>query len=228
MQRALLNLCFACHSILYHLTGCFVKKSYLNLDHDLSADMEIYLPTKNLPLVVVSNHQSAFDISSIVLSFPKRRIFFVAKKELLWTPTISVFIKRYNGIPIDRSAPSEAIRIISEKVADLITTVPLEELGIAIFPEGTRSKDGNLKNFKSTGLSVCLTALKKACIVPVVFTENHKFGKIGHNNCQSEMIMLKPEIFDASLHDPSLFIDKIFENMLNTFDCYRSRKIYKI
>ncbi len=101
--------------------------------------------------VVVSNHQSLLDIPVLMHYFrPYGRILFVAKKELGWgIPLISSVLKVGGHALIDRRArPAEAMRGLGRfaRRCDAAGFLP------SIFPEGTRSRDGELGAFHAAGL----------------------------------------------------------------------------
>jgi 1-acyl-sn-glycerol-3-phosphate acyltransferase len=127
--------------------------------------VEIERPPSILPhtgYVVISNHQSLFDIAIIggmlFTNFPK----YVAKKELgRGIPSISLNLKRGGNALIDRADRRQAILAIR----DMAVTAQERGVSVVIFPEGTRSRDGTLGEFKKAG-SIAL--LRHADALPVV------------------------------------------------------------
>lgn len=115
------------------------------------------------PLIFASNHVSYFDF--FLLSFVgykiKREICFLAAKEVLVLPLFKLFLKldkQIKGIGLDRGNPGIDY---FKKAIDY-----LEKKGIiALFPEGTRSQDGNLGNAKIGFIKLALEA--KVPIFPV-------------------------------------------------------------
>jgi 1-acyl-sn-glycerol-3-phosphate acyltransferase len=109
--------------------------------------------------IVVSNHQSFFDIFSLLGHLPLQ-FRWIAKAELFRIPLLGWAMARTGYIPIERDSPKKAYRSMlqaAEKVR--------EGVSILIFPEGTRSPDGLLQPFKK---GVFLLALKsQAPILPV-------------------------------------------------------------
>jgi 1-acyl-sn-glycerol-3-phosphate acyltransferase len=112
--------------------------------------------------VVISNHQSLFDIAimggTLFTNFPK----YVAKQELgRWIPSISLNLTRGGNALIDRTDRRQAITAIRE----MATRAQERGVSVAIFPEGTRSRRGALGEFKRAG---AIALLRHADSLPVV------------------------------------------------------------
>jgi 1-acyl-sn-glycerol-3-phosphate acyltransferase len=109
--------------------------------------------------ILVSNHQSFFDIFSL-LGYLPLQFRWIAKAELFRVPVLGWGMSRTGYIPIERDSPKKAYRSMlqgAEKIR--------QGTSVLIFPEGTRSPDGNLQPFKK---GVFLIALKsQAPILPV-------------------------------------------------------------
>jgi 1-acyl-sn-glycerol-3-phosphate acyltransferase len=102
------------------------------------------------PFVIISNHQSLLDIPALLASLPfDYRM--VAKKELFRIPIFGWGMKLAGYIEVDRGDTRRAIRGMSE--ADRILKVGKS---IVIFPEGTRSRDGNLLPLKKGAFVIAL------------------------------------------------------------------------
>ncbi|MEX1004375.1 MAG: lysophospholipid acyltransferase family protein [Acidimicrobiia bacterium] len=127
--------------------------------------LEIERPSSLLPrtgYVVISNHQSLFDITilggMLFTNFPK----YVAKRELgRGIPSISLNLKRGGNALIDRDDRRQALRAIR----DMAVTAQKRGVSVAIFPEGTRSRNGSLGEFKKAGAT---SLLRHADALPVV------------------------------------------------------------
>ena len=96
----------------------------------------------NRPVFVVGNHQSYFDIP-IVFWTLGRSIGFFAKKELTYIPFLNFWMKALHCVIVDRNN-SKACVAIKDRLESSHETAR-----VFIFPEGTRSKDGTVKPFKS-------------------------------------------------------------------------------
>lgn len=131
------------------------------------------------PIIIVSNHQSMFDIPAIVNGFSKFYPRFIAKIELgKGLPSISYNLKHGHSALIDRSKGAQSVKEIF-KVGRL--TQQRKE-AICIFPEGTRSKTGRVKSFKTAGIETLLRAAPDAVIVPFAIKGHSQFNNEGSFN----------------------------------------------
>ncbi len=114
------------------------------------------------PVLYVGNHLGFFDV---ILTYPlmKRRTGYISKKEFEKIPSLSTWMKRLYCLFLDRGNPKEGLKTI-------LTAIDYIKSGISIFvfPEGTRSRDGELHEFKAGAFKM---ATKTNCpIVPVAIT----------------------------------------------------------
>jgi 1-acyl-sn-glycerol-3-phosphate acyltransferase len=126
---------------------------------------------EGVPLIIVSNHQSAHEISPISWYFRKYHPKFVSKKELgSKIPSVSFNLRNGGSVLIDRDAPKQALASLTEFGKQL------EENNWAgvIFPEGTRSKDGNPKKFSNNGLKIITKYTPSAYVVPLSINNSWK------------------------------------------------------
>ncbi len=112
--------------------------------------MERLDPSKSY--IFVANHQSQFDIFCLqgCLDWDFR---WLAKKELFQIPVFGTALRRSGSIPIDRSSGRKAMRSLAE-AAERIK----KGCSVIIFPEGTRSADGELQAFKVGGMVIAIKA----------------------------------------------------------------------
>lgn len=113
--------------------------------------------------VIIANHQSLLDIAMIggllYSNFPK----YVAKAELgRWIPSISLNLKRGGNTLIDRSDRVQAVR----NITGMAKTAQERNVSVVIFPEGTRSRDGSLGEFKRAGSEALLRAADQLPMIP--------------------------------------------------------------
>ncbi len=110
--------------------------------------------------VIVLNHQSMLDIP--ILYWTPLNFRWVTKRELLKVPIFGQFIMLHGDITIDRSASRKAMTKMAEKGRLWLS----RGVSVAIFPEGTRSDDGQIHRFKTGAFS--LAKDNGAGILPVV------------------------------------------------------------
>ncbi len=116
------------------------------------------------PLIIVANHQSAFDVPPIVWGFRRYSLKFVAKKELAKNiPSISYNLRKSGAALIDRKKPALAVKAIENLGEEMCK----KAFSVCIFPEGTRSRTGRVKKFASAGLEALLKNCPEAILVPL-------------------------------------------------------------
>jgi 1-acyl-sn-glycerol-3-phosphate acyltransferase len=101
--------------------------------------------------VFVSNHQSFFDVWTMMATLPAS-IRFVAKQELARIPIFAAACRAAGHVFIDRRdavAAGEAIRVAGQQMEK-------EGLSLFFFPEGTRSADGKLRRFKKGSFALAI------------------------------------------------------------------------
>lgn len=121
------------------------------------------------PYLIISNHQSMFDIALLLhvffTNFPK----FVSKRELARRiPSVSYNLRRGGNCVIDRHDPEQAVTAITA----LGQRVEAHGVSAVIFPEGTRARHGELGPFKGRGTLALLAAAPSTAIVPVTIDES--------------------------------------------------------
>lgn len=136
-----------------------------------------YVFEKNLPHIIVANHQSLYDISPLVWFFRKLHPKFISKKELgKGIPSISYNLRHGGSILIDRNNPRQALPEIKKFAHYLNET----KHAAVIFPEGTRSRNGTPKKFSPNGLKMLFKFSPEAVIVPVTINNSWKLQKYGN------------------------------------------------
>lgn len=132
----------------------------------------------NNSLIIVSNHQSMFDIPLIAWAFKKNFPKFVSKIELgKGIPSVSLNLRHGGNVLIDRENPRKSISQLNNFGKD----INKKNYSAVIFPEGTRSTSGVPKSFKKAGLKILLKNLNShdSLIVPVSINNSWKIVKNG-------------------------------------------------
>ncbi|MFS4458004.1 lysophospholipid acyltransferase family protein [Bdellovibrio sp. HCB2-146] len=138
-------------------------KFYIRLTVKGTTFKELY---KTQPkLIIISNHASHLDAVSIAASIPRvywLDVYIAAAKDYFFTNPLFTFFSQHclGAIPIDRKdRKGEAINLILK----LLTELP--RMWLIIFPEGTRSRDGKVQEFKR-GVSI----FSERTQTPLLFT----------------------------------------------------------
>ncbi len=130
----------------------------------------------NQPLIIVSNHQSMYDISPIMWYMRKHHPKFISKVELgKGIPSVSYNLRHGGSVLIDRKNPRQSITAIK----DFSKTVRENNWTAVIFPEGTRSKNGVPKDFQKRGLLTLFKEIPTATVVPISINNSWKTVRYG-------------------------------------------------
>ena len=98
------------------------------------------------------NHQSAMDIPVLFESLPVQ-FRFVAKRSLFNIPFMGWHLRRSGHIPVDRDRPREALKSMKKAAQEI-----REGKSVLLFPEGHRSRNGELLPFKSGSFYIAILA----------------------------------------------------------------------
>ncbi len=135
-----------------------------------------HLP-KNVPTIIVANHQSMNDIPPIIWFLRKCHTKFISKKELgKGIPSVSYNLRHGGSVLIDRKDPMQAVNAIKKMAA----YIEKHNRGVVIFPEGTRSRDGKPKPFQTRGLRTLFAEAPNAYVIPISINNSWKtliYGK---------------------------------------------------
>jgi 1-acyl-sn-glycerol-3-phosphate acyltransferase len=100
----------------------------------------------------VANHRSWLDIPALFVALP-RPVLFVAKRELARVPFLGRYIAAMGMVFIDRSHRQESARSVGAATARL-----REGWSVVSFPEGTRSRDDQVRPFKTATFAAAIEA----------------------------------------------------------------------
>ena len=114
---------------------------------------------KDRGYVIMLNHQSMFDIP--LVSMLDKNILWVAKKEVLYLPLVNFIVLMRKDILIKRGTLSDSKKMIKRCRKEL-----KKGISVAICPEGTRSKDGRIGEFKEGAFVAA--KLGNSDILPIV------------------------------------------------------------
>jgi len=141
----------------------------------------------NFPVIYVANHVTFFDLficGSVLPGYPRG----LELKSHFEKPIYGWFITRFGEIPLD-TKNRESIRSSFNAMTDILKN---KVRSILIMPEGTRTRDGKLREFKYGAFH--LSRLSGVPIVPVVFKRLYQ-----RNNPNS--LLINPGSFDVYIMD---------------------------
>ena len=126
---------------------------------------------KDKGALFIGNHTSIFDI---IFTYPlmKGPTGYISKKEIRSIPFLGWIMYFVNCIFLDRDDPRDGLKMVLKSVEHINNGI-----SIFLFPEGTRSKTGELLEFKDASFKIA--AKSKCIVVPVAITgtsdifENH-------------------------------------------------------
>lgn len=131
---------------------------------------------KDRPVIIIANHQSMYDIPPLIWFLRKHHVKFVSKKELgKGIPSVSYNLRHGGSVLIDRKEPFKSIKAIE----DFAKRIAENNWAAVIFPEGTRSRTGKPKPFKTKGLLTMFENAPNAIIVPVTINNSWKTLRYG-------------------------------------------------
>jgi 1-acyl-sn-glycerol-3-phosphate acyltransferase len=123
--------------------------------------------------VVVANHLSVLDIMACFLAIPLP-IRFLAKKELFSVPVLAPAMKAVGIVEVDRMARSAIHEQVNRQAGSLIAS----GRSLIIYPEGTRSRSGELRNFKKGAFTMAVSG--GLPVLPVTISGTYRAWPPGH------------------------------------------------
>lgn len=145
-----------------------------------------HIPSEG-PIVFVANHQSNFDIPTLI-GFIDRPKGFIAKAETEKMPIVGGWMKNMRCVFLDRENPRAALKAIKSGIE-----IVKSGHAIVIFPEGTRSLDGKVGEFKPGSFKLAMKA--EAMIVPVTISGTYNMMPKG-------TMMIKPADVKLTISEP--------------------------
>lgn len=111
------------------------------------------------PYLLVSNHQSVIDICALFAAVPKP-LRFLLKQEMTGWPMVGWYAVRTGMLFIDRDNPRAAPAMLRAA-----TVLLADGHSLCVFPEGTRSRTGELAEFKAGPFTAAIKA--EVAVLPV-------------------------------------------------------------
>lgn len=172
--------------LVYKTTNWFGKKMVRVAGSTVQVNGLENVP-KDKPVLVVSNHQSNMDIP-VLLGFLNKPIGFVSKAEIKKFPLVPTWMELMNCVFMDRSNRRQSLQAIKDGIELL-----KNGHSIVIFPEGTRSKGGEMGEFKAGSFHLAVKA--GVAILPVTLEGTYKMFEENGNRmkpAQATVTISKP------------------------------------
>jgi 1-acyl-sn-glycerol-3-phosphate acyltransferase len=161
------------------------------------------------PTMFVANHQSAWDIAAL-LGISPRPIGFIAKKELFWAFPMSLWMMTIGCLFIDRKNVRAAMVTMNQALEGL-----KQGKFMGVFPEGGRSRGGDMKPFKRGSFKPIFRA--EAAILPIAISGSYKSWEEKGSSIQSAVIYVHfhPVIETKGLNEEEreALPDKVWEEI---------------
>jgi 1-acyl-sn-glycerol-3-phosphate acyltransferase len=174
-------------------------------------------------VLILMNHQSLFDIPLVVQTVDGGYPRIVTRQRYSrWIPLISHMVRLYQYPVVDPSANAIVIR---QALDELEATAAASDVPLVVFPEGTRTKDGEIGRFKRGGLVRILAARPWTVYVFVAdgFWKAAKYKEfirgIGHVDGKMRHVATL-EWSDPTV-DPNPFLDHVRELMVGGLETLR-------
>ena len=166
---------YKAHKISVDALNFFLTSAYYILGVSVKFVNQQNLPTDR-PIIFTANHQSMYDIPPLIWFLRKYHAKFISKIELTKNiPSISFNLKYGGGANIDRKDKKQSLG----EIMKLGERMKENTWSAVIFPEGTRSKNGQMKEFQVGGIATLLKKAPNALIVPVAIENSWKVVKNG-------------------------------------------------
>jgi len=224
----------------WYETSKFAKKVMVPVGTLLGIDFHVegeHFIQKEMPYIIVCNHQHALDITALMQIWDKfDKAAVTAKHELKWLGHFGVALQLAGTIFIPRKDKINSIKAINSAV----DKAKIEKTSILIFPEGTRhmrSRDGHsMLPFKKGAFHMAVNAAVP--ILPVVISEytfiNEKekiFGSMQPINESLEVTVNVLEPIETKLIAPNKIEDLVEQTrlkMIAVFERGNEMKLDKI
>ena len=165
---------------------------------------------KSKSYIFVGNHQSHFDVLSVFSALPLT-VRFMAKKELFNIPIFGWALYASGTIRIDRTDRTRAIISMNNALERI-----KRGLSLVVFPEGTRSEDGKIRDFKKGGFVLAIKG--EIPIIPISISGSRFILK-------KHSIKVHPGNIKIVIHDPISTKDYSYKERIKLSEHVRKKII---
>lgn len=166
--------------------------------------------------LILMNHQSLLDIPLVVASvkdaYPR---ILTRKRYMRWIPLISHMTRLYQYPAVDPSAKAGSARRMFDEIREAACS---SDVPLAIFPEGTRTRNGEIGRFKTTGLGIILEQRPWTVYILVAdgFWQRAKMKDFlgGMGDIRGRVELMGPFAWPGAGTDPAPFIAEMREHMV--------------
>ena len=171
-------------------------------------------------VILISNHQSNVDIPTL-LGYLPLEFSFIAKKEMKKWPMIGRWMRSFDCIFLDRKNVRQGMKDMKEAISKI-----KNGHSYVIFPEGSRSKDGTIGEFKKGSFKLATDTGAKIVPITLVGTyevQNRKSLKITTNK-DIKIIVDKPlDLKELSKEEQKEVHEIVNKIIKNNFEEYKNR-----
>jgi 1-acyl-sn-glycerol-3-phosphate acyltransferase len=201
-----------------HVVGRIWAKTILLLSRVTVSVQGLHHLDAGATYIYMVNHQSMFDIL-VLQGYVSVQFRWLAKRELFQIPVFGPSMTRAGYISIDRSNRRMAHKSLLEAAQKIAQGV-----SVVIFPEGSRSRDGEIMPFKPGGFHLAVRAGQP--IVPVAICGTHDVMPKGSLRISPGRVTvsINPPIETASYAkgDKSLLMETVRSVMKQDFERVRA------
>ena len=166
------------------------------------------------PQIFMANHQSDFDIL-IALAYIPVQFRWIAKKELFNIPFFGAAMRSAGYIEIDRHNQEKAMQSLDEAALRI-----RKGKSIMTFPEGTRSRDGEIKAFKQGAFHLAINS--GVSIVPVSIIGSGRImpkRSVKIKSGQIKLVIGEPiEVKSFDIENRFELIKKVKDTIIKNYD----------
>lgn len=167
---------YEAHKRSVDIMNFFLIRTLYFIFSDYKVENKQVIP-KDKPIIFVANHQGLFDIIGLAWLLREFHPKFVSKIELgKGIPSVSYNLQHGGSVLIDRKDPRQALPEL-KKMGEYIEN---NSRSTVIFPEGTRTRNGQPKPFASNGLKILCKYAPDSWVVPVTINNSWKIFRYGN------------------------------------------------